>query len=271
MRINPKLTLSEWGGKAYQLYRLLQHFDVPPFFVVSFEEPLEITKSEAQKAIIKECEARNFDLMSVRSSAVCEDSPKTSFAGMFKTVLCVKRSKIIEAISEVLNSVLNERVAEYCETQGIDHKNIKMSVIIQKMISSRVSGVCFTRLQTESGILIIEACYGLGEALVSGRITPDTYKVDRNSLKVFEETIGYQSFALQVPKDDSVEPISVEIPFHKRNAKKLTEQEIIEIAETGLLVEEHLDFSAADIEWAYEADILFVLQARPYTGFIDHR
>ena len=174
MKIDPEPTLVAVGGKAFQLCRLKQYFNVPPFFVVSFKNPQEISDTIAQQAILKECENWNFDLMAVRSSAVCEDSLKTSFAGMFETVLCVQPSQLISAISTVLNSIYNKRVSDYCKIHDIDHNTIKMAVIVQKMINGRVSGVCFTRLKKEEDSLIIESCYGLGEALVSGGVTPDS-------------------------------------------------------------------------------------------------
>ena len=204
--------------------------------------------------------------MAVRSSAGCEDSSQASFAGMFKTVLGVRPSGIADAVVEVLESVYNKRVADYCESQGIVQDSISMAVIVQKMINSRVSGVCFTRLQNGSNHLLIEACYGLGEALVSGEITPDAYIVNRDSLSIIKESIGYQ----KVMRRWDGEKLALEsMPFHKRNAKKLTYGQVGDVARTCLLIEERLGFCAADIEWAFEGDMLYVLQARPYTGFAE--
>lgn len=267
MKINLEPTLIELGGKAYQLCRLMQYVNVPPFFVISFKNPQEINQSAVQQAVLKECKARNFNLMAVRSSALCEDSLKTSFAGMFKTVLCVKPSKLIDAIAKVLNSVLSERVAFYCETHGVDQKAIKMAVIVQKMIYSRVSGVCFTRLKKGMSSLLIEACYGLGETLVSGKVTPDSYVVDRKSLSVVRENIGYQKVMLNIVNANAKELAYEEIPFHKRNARKLTHDEIKKIAKTCLKIEQCLRFDAVDVEWALEGNILYILQARPICWF----
>jgi len=267
MRINPIPTLSRIGGKAYQLCRLKQLCNVPSFFVIAFEDPKESLDPTNQRAIIEQCRNQKFDLMAVRSSASCEDSPQTSFAGMFKTVLGVRPPELIDAVSEVLNSVFNKRVADYCEAQSLDPKKIKMTVIVQKMIHSRVSGVCFTRLQNDTNSLIIEACYGLGEALVSGKINPDSYIIDRNSLSVIKESIGYQKVMLKISEDNR-KPIYEEVPFYKRNSKKLIYNECKGIAKTCLLIEGHLNFCVADVEWAFEDNVLYILQARPYTGFI---
>lgn len=265
MWINPRATLSRVGGKAYQLYRLKRWCNVPPFFVIAFENPQEILDTENQQRITEECRNQKYDLMAVRSSATCEDSLQASFAGMFKTVLGVRSSELAGAITEVLNSVFSERVADYCEAQGLAQNKIRMAVIVQQMINSRVSGVCFTQLQNKSKPILVEACYGLGEALVSGKVTPDSYVVDRSNFSVVRESIGYQKVRLTM-RGDSEKPVYEEIPFHKRNAKKLTYDEVTAIVQACLLIEKRLAFGTADIEWTFERDVLYILQARPYLG-----
>lgn len=266
MEINPKHLLSKIGGKAYQLNRLKELVEVPTYFVVSFENPLEIKISAVQKAVMDECKTRNFSLMAVRSSAVGEDSAKASFAGMFETALCINPSHLIGAITKVLNSVYNQRVKDYCETHGFNPDSIKMSVIVQEMVHSRISGVCLTRIK-DGQVLLVEACYGLGEPLVSGKITPDSYIVDRQTLTVLDESIGYQKLKLEISNKDSKRLIYEEIPFHQRNSRKLSDDEIREICETGLRIERVLHFGTADIEWAFTADRLYILQAREFTGY----
>jgi pyruvate,water dikinase len=265
MWINPRPTLSRVGGKAYQLYRIKRWCKVPPYFVIAFENMHEISDPENQHEVVEECHNQKFDSMAVRSSASCEDSPQASFAGMFKTVLGVRPFELINAVTKVLNSVSDKRVADYCEAQGIDQNNIRMAVIVQKMINSRVSGVCFTQTQHDRNSLIIEACYGLGEALVSGKITPDSYIIDRDKLSIIKESVGYQKVMVRMPGDNG-KTVYEEIPFHKRNAKKLTYDQVGAVAKKCLLIEKHLDFGAVDVEWAFEGDILYILQARPYSG-----
>jgi pyruvate, water dikinase len=266
--INPRPTLSRVGGKAYQLYRLKRWCNVPPFFVIAFENSQEIYDIQNRNLIMEQCRDQKFDLMAVRSSATCEDSPQASFAGMFKTVLGARPSELIGAVTEVLNSVSSERVADYCEAQGLVQNKIQMAVIVQKMVNSRVSGVCFTHLQNNSEPILLEACYGLGEAIVSGKVTPDSYVVDRDNLSVITESTGYQKLALTM-RGDSKKPAYEEVPFYKRNARKLTYDEVRAIAHTCLLIEKRLAFRAADIEWTFEKDVLYILQARPYLGRSD--
>ena len=267
MQINPKPSLLNLGGKGYQLMKLKERFDIPPFFIIRFENQTELSDNENQWTIIDHCKYLKMVRMAVRSSASVEDSAKTSFAGMFKTILNVSKDELIPAIQQVIDSVDNKRVVQYCKTHGINHRNIKMSIIIQKMIRSRVSGVCFSKTKRKSEELIIEACYGLGEALVSGKITPDRYHINRNTLSIIKESISYQKEELTINKSEFNKPFYQEIPFHKRNAKKLTKNEIKNVAKTSILIENHLGFESVDVEWTIEEDKLYILQARPYTGF----
>lgn len=271
MQIDPEPGLGNVGGKAHQLYKLDQFVNVPPFFVVTFDDYREIDESQAREAILKECKKRDFNLVAVRSSASVEDSPKTSFAGMFETCLAVKPTQVSDAVIRVVNSMFGEKVSNYCESQGLDEEKIEMAVIVQSMIESRVSGVCFTQINSKEQNLIIEACYGLGEAVVSGKVTPDSYTVNRNNLSIVEESVGYQKYmySLVTNKDKSVS--CREVPFHKRNAKKLRKKDVRNIAKTCLDIEGRLSFGAVDIEWGYEKDVLYILQARPYTGLSDQK
>lgn len=268
MRIDAEGDTLRLGGKSLQLHRLREIFDdVPPFFTVEFDSFDEVRDPRIEEQLIDYCISHGFDLVAVRSSASCEDALETSFAGMFKTVLNVRPPSLADAIGEVLDSVHSKRVVEYCQAHNLDPNQISMSVIIQKMIRSRVSGVCFTRIDENPNSLMIEACYGLGEGLVSGMITPDTYIVDRESLEIVKETIGYQKVYLPPPQHGKKNGGYQEVPFHRRNSKKVIHSEIKIIAEKALKAERHLDFLAADVEWAIEGDLVFVLQARPYTGF----
>lgn len=267
MRINPSPELATVGGKAYQLYRLAACCCVPPFFTIAFDDDAELEQPEALETVLRECKRRGFELMAVRSSASVEDSTHASFAGMFASVLNVTPAGLFGAIRTVLDSSRSERVRAYCEAQGLDRSEIRMAVIIQRMIASRVAGVCFTRLSEESGSLVIEACLGVGEALVSGRVSPDRYVVNRESLSIEHESVGYQTVILRATRDSSDVGARYEaLPFYKRNARKLSSDEIRRIAAASLAIEKELGFAAADVEWAIEGESLYVLQARPYTG-----
>lgn len=262
MQINPPPNLEILGGKAFYLYKLQKICRVPPFFVLSFDNPDEIKKVDIQENILQEWDHSGFGSVGVRSSASVEDSASTSFAGMFESVLGVSKDNLIGAVEQVVKSLDSPRVKDYCKAHRLLPSNIRMNVIVQQLVSSRVSGVTFTRLHEGQNQLIIEACLGLGEALVSGRVTPDTYFIDRRTLTIESERIGYQRVWLSPGDRPKYEPV----PFFKRTAKKLSYTEIREIAETSLMIEESLELFPADIEWAISEKDLFVVQARRFTG-----
>lgn len=258
MMINPKVTCDNLGGKGYQLSLLKDICSVPEFFVIAFDNFNEVNDSSIQNTILEYYNKMKFDLVSVRSSATLEDSVKTSFAGMFETKLNVNKDNLIEAIREVVSSAANDRVKEYCKLNNIDYNLLKMRVVIQKMVDSRISGVCFTRTGDHLNSMLIEACFGLGEALVSGTVTPDTFHINRDNFKIEKQVIGYQKNMLTLN-----EKKYREVPLHKRNARKLTNDEIKELVQISLKIEKKLNYKAVDIEWAFENDKLYILQARP--------
>lgn len=258
MMINPKVTCDNLGGKGYQLSLLKDICSVPEFFVIAFDNFNEVNDSSIQNTILEYYNKMKFDLVSVRSSATLEDSVKTSFAGMFETKLNVNKDNLIEAIREVVSSAANDRVKEYCKLNNIDYNLLKMRVVIQKMVDSRISGVCFTRTADHLNSMLIEACFGLGEALVSGTVTPDTFQINRDNFRIEKQVIGYQKNMLTLN-----EKKYREVPLHKRNTRKLTDDEIKELVQISLKIEKKLNYKAVDIEWAFENDKLYILQARP--------
>lgn len=263
MQINPDSELNTWGGKAFNLHRLQDVCHVPPFYVICFQSPDEIEDGNIQEQLLRYWDACKYNIAAVRSSASVEDSYLTSFAGIFDTVLGVTRDNLIIAIKKVLDSVNSQRVIDYCKAHSISKTSIQMSVIVQRLVSSRVAGVCFTKTKQTGDHLIIEACFGLGEALVSGKITPDTYLVNRETLIIESQKIGYQTTSLQFDNHGKV--VYQPLPFFKRNAKKLTNDEIKEIAKVSLLIEKQLSIVPCDIEWAFEKDTLLMVQARHFT------
>lgn len=262
MLISPTPTINNLGGKGYQLTLLSDICLVPEFFVVCFDGDDEINDIAVQNEIIRAFDSRGFTYVSVRSSATVEDSESASFAGMFKTELNILREDLINSIKAVAASSSDARVKEYCKLQGLNAKAVQVRVIVQRMVDSKVSGVCITNDVGNPDIMLIEACWGLGEALVSGMITPDTYRVNRNNGKTETTTIGFQK-KMVLP----FSPAKIQdVPFHLRNAKKLKDDELRELCKLCLFIENKLNYEIADIEWAFEKDKLYILQARPFVG-----
>lgn len=259
MKINPAPTLENLGGKGYQLTQLSKLFSVPPFFVIQFDTIDEIQNKENQKAILQTFEQNKFDVVSVRSSATVEDSNTASFAGMFETELYVTKDNLISAIEKVLQSTTDSRVKEYCKLNNIDYNSIKMCVVVQKMINSRIAGVCITRERKDSNTMLLEACLGLGEGIVSGAVTPDTYTIDRKTFLVKSKNIGYQKTMI-------TDKGEIAIPFFLRSSMKMTDSEIVQLTKVCLQIEQKLGYLSADIEWAFENDKLYILQSRAFVG-----
>jgi pyruvate,water dikinase len=254
MQINPKPSLENFGGKGWHLELLSKFCPVPEFFVLKFDSAGKID----EPAVLREFDRRGFGLVSVRSSATVEDSANASFAGIFESVLNVSRAGLIDAIRQVVGSVKDERVKQYCEMKGIDYSTVEMRVVIQKMVNADVAGVVFTKTCATDTFITIEACLGLGEALVGGKVTPDNYTVDRESFEILERTVGVQKVMLC--RDGWMDA-----PPPAQTAK-LSDREIKEIAKVCMRIEKELGFRAADVEFAYEGGKLYVLQARAVTG-----
>jgi pyruvate,water dikinase len=265
MRIDPDMEPSVVGGKAYNLARLNRICSVPPFFVLQFEDPAEIEHSEVQATIVQRCRDHHFGYVAVRSSGNCEDSQHDSFAGIFETRLNVPARAVPEAVAAVLRSAGSPRALEYVAAKGLAPESIQLSVIVQRQLAARVSGVCFTKLPGEDHLLLIEACFGLGELIVSGMVIPDGYFLDRQTNAILRRTVGYQDRML-VPDGLNSGTRSEGVPFHRRGAQKLTDREIQQLGIEAIRVEAALGFESADLEWAFESDRLFMLQARPITG-----
>jgi len=252
------------GGKADGLALLQRRLRVPPFKVFSYEIGHELTR-EDRAALISAFEQLNTGRVAVRSSGQREDGVNAAYAGVFETKLYVRREDLIEAVEDVLESARSARVEAY--ESALDLRGIAdgMSVIIQRMVNSRVSGVCVTHIEPRGGSTVVEACLGLGEALVAGLVDPDRYIL--NGHQVEEISVGYQARRL-VGKEDWPRAQWEPVPFHQRSARKLTNEELLAVVTGSFEAEELLGVESADVEWAFEGSELYFLQCRPYTPVI---
>jgi pyruvate,water dikinase len=198
--------------------------------------------------------------VAVRSSATAEDSTDTSFAGMNETFTNVRRPELLERITDCWASLFGERVASYRVDRGLlDEPAI--AVVVQQMVASDRSGVMFTVDPAERGQILIEAAFGLGEVVVSGRVEPDTYHVDRDTGLLRDVRIGCQSVRITSgPDGDLVENLEPAEGWRR----VLTDDEVVRVARLGLDIERHYG-SPQDVEWAFVGDQLFIVQSRPLT------
>ena len=208
-------------------------------------------------------------LVAVRSSATAEDLPEASFAGQQRTFLNVHGSKeVVIAVQECWASLFEPRAIFYRHHQGFDHFKVGIAVPVQKMVQSHTSGVMFTLepVTSASDIIVIEAVFGLGEAIVSGEITPDLYIVSKESLKILKlKTVNQEVQLVKNPDAKARETnIWAPLPISIQSKPKLSESEIIKLSQLGKQIEDHYKFPQ-DIEWAKEDSKIFILQTRPVT------
>jgi pyruvate,water dikinase len=207
--------------------------------------------------------------VAVRSSATAEDLPEASFAGQQRTFLNIEgRKEVIAAVRGCWASLFEPRAIFYRHQQGFDHFKVGIAVPVQKMVQSEASGVMFTiePVTSDSNHIIIEAVHGLGEAIVSGEVTPDLYIVDKKTTKIVNKKPARQELQLvRNPGATGEEAnIWVEMPPEEQTRQKVTDEEIIEIAKLGKRLEEWYKFPQ-DIEWAKQDSEIFIVQTRPVT------
>lgn len=203
-------------------------------------------------------------LVAVRSSATAEDLPGASFAGQQATFLNIKgEANLLVAVRECWASLFTARAIFYREQNKIAHDRVKISVIVQKMVQSVVSGVMFTidPVTNDKDRIIIESVWGLGEMIVQGSVVPDTYVVQKDTFSILSKEISDQSIQLIKKGQETKE---VEVPKYIRDIPKLSDKEIKDLAKIGAALQKHY-FFPQDIEWAKEGNKLYIVQTRPVT------
>ena len=209
--------------------------------------------------------------VAVRSSATAEDLPEASFAGQQRTFLNVRGEKeVVRAVQECWSSLFEPRAIFYRAQYGFEHLKVGIAVPVQRMVQAEVSGVMFTvePVTSDRSKVIIEAVFGLGEAIVSGEVTPDLYAIDKASLEIVEKKVGRQEWQLVrnplrwAAKGDA--NIKVSLLPAEQTLQKLSDPDILRLARLGKQIED-LYQSPQDIEWAKEGRDIFIVQTRPVT------
>ncbi|MDE2588071.1 MAG: phosphoenolpyruvate synthase, partial [Patescibacteria group bacterium] len=203
-------------------------------------------------------------LVAVRSSATAEDLPGASFAGQQETYLNVKgEANLLLRIKDAWASLFGARAIFYRHEQKFDHFKVAIAIPVQKMVASEKSGVMFTidPISNDKSKVIIEAIYGLGELIVQGAVTPDHYEVDKQDMKILVKNFAVQTKELVKKGTDNKE---VKIAEAKGKLQKITDTQILKLAEIGKKLEHHYYFPQ-DIEWAVEKEEIYIVQTRPIT------
>jgi len=209
--------------------------------------------------------------VAVRSSATAEDLPGASFAGQQETFLNVRGEKeLLESVRKCWSSLFTPRAIFYRTQKGFRHEKVLISVAVQKMVNSRSAGVMFTLhpVTGDRSKIVIESVWGLGEAIVSGAVTPDHFEVDKNTFKILVKNIVKKEVEyIRDPKTGKT--IHAKVPPERQEAPSLTDEEVVELAKIAKKIEEHYG-TPQDIEFAVDRDLpfpknLFIVQSRPET------
>jgi pyruvate,water dikinase len=213
--------------------------------------------------------------VAVRSSATAEDLPEASFAGQQESYLnVVGEAAVVRAYQACVTSLFTDRAIAYREEQGFDHLDVALSVGVQRMVRSDRwgAGVMFT-LDTESGfadLVLIDAAWGLGEAVVKGEVDPDRYRVFKPLLvhpgvtPVVSHSLGRKEVKIVYAPDGGT--VTLDCTPVERHARVLDDHDLVTLARWAVIIEDHYG-RPMDIEWAKDGDTgeLFIVQARPET------
>ncbi|AVM08562.1 phosphoenolpyruvate synthase [Bacillus velezensis] len=199
----------------------------------------------------------------VRSSATAEDLPHASFAGQQDTYLNITGvDAILQHISKCWASLFTDRAVIYRMQNGFNHSQVYLSVIIQRMVFPQASGILFTAdpMTGNRKLLSIDAGFGLGEALVSGLVSADCYKVQNG--QIVDKRIEPKKLAIYGRKEGGTE--TKEIALDQQKVQTLTDEQILQLARIGRQIEAHFG-QPQDIEWCLDRDTFYIVQSRPIT------
>lgn len=253
------------GGKGLSLGLMsTAKLPVPPGFCLTSEAYRTARGEEPNdslKAVIVDAYTRlGKGLVAVRSSATAEDGRAASFAGQQETILGVEGDEsLLSAVVRCWRSLHTERAKAYRRKQGIDESTLAMAVVVQKLVNAEVAGVLFTTdpMDPSEKRMLIEASWGLGEAVVSGRVQPDRFQVDRETGRVLDRQPGRKRIRIDARGESPVIA-----PDHERLC--LDDEHLKQLVELGQAVERFYR-EPRDVEWAYADGQFFLLQARPIT------
>ncbi len=220
----------------------------------------EVINEEIARSILRLGEK---DSYAVRSSATAEDLPTASFAGQQDTYLnIIGKESILKHIRKCLASLFTDRAVIYRIQNGFDHNKVHLSVVVQKMVFPKAAGILFTAdpVTCNRKVVSIDASFGLGEALVSGLVSADNYRVLND--KIVDKKISTKKLGIYSLKDGGTEKLEIEPEM--QNSQVLTDEQILRLTHMGRKIEEHFG-CPQDIEWCLANDTFYIVQSRPIT------
>lgn len=206
----------------------------------------------------------NTKYVAVRSSATAEDSASAAWAGQLESYLNTSEEDLLENVRKCWASLFTPRAIFYRFEKDLHKHKISVAVVVQKMIQSEKSGIAFSvhPVTEDPNQLIIEAGFGLGEAIVSGSVTPDSYVVQKNPEEIIDIVVNTQSRALYRKEGGGNEWKNLDVQIGA--SQVLSKEQILSLTKIILHIEKHYGFPC-DIEWAFEKNIFYVTQSRPIT------
>lgn len=224
------------------------------------EMPVEIKTS-----LLAAWQAFDAPAVAVRSSATAEDLPTASFAGQQDTFLNIRsEDALLQAVKKCWASLWTARAIAYRQQQGIDPNGVKLAVVVQALVDADASGILFTADPTtgERDHILINATWGLGEAIVGGLVTPDSVVIDKSNWQIVSQEISAKTTMTVRTELGTAETA---VPQEQQNKAVLKGETAVALGKLGTQIEAHYDMPM-DIEWATANGEIFILQARPITS-----
>jgi pyruvate,water dikinase len=268
------------GGKVASLSRLAQDYRVPPGFCLTtaaFDKHQQALALDVLHADLREILAAAYARLAercgasepsvaVRSSAVAEDGRAASFAGQYETYLnIVGIDAVCRAVERCRGSLASSRVLEYGGRHGLSPDDLRLAVLVQQLVPSDVSAVVFSAnpVTGNADEVVINASWGLGESIVSGTVTPDTYVIRKSDMAVVAKHLSEKR---RMTVSAAFGTREVEVPRALRGKAAVDDVQIREMANLAITLQSHHGWPV-DVECAYHAGHLYLLQCRPITTF----
>lgn len=241
-------TISSVESASEKIQELIKHASIPEDIKAEIESQFSFLDSE---------------FVAVRSSATAEDGADHAWAGQLESYLNTTQDTLLEKVQHCWASLFTPRAIFYRFEKGLDTTKISVAVVVQKMVNSEKSGIAFSvhPVTEDRNQIIIEAGFGLGEAIVSGSVTPDSYVVSKHPREIIDINISNQTRAMYRKAGGGSEWLDI---GEKGDSQVFNDSEILALSEIIMTIENHYGFPC-DIEWAYEAGKFYVVQSRPIT------
>lgn len=232
-----------------KIQELIKHAKMPNDIASEIESEFQILDSE---------------FVAVRSSATAEDGADHAWAGQLDSFLNTTKDTLLEKVQYCWASLFTPRAISYRFEKGLHTTKISVAVVVQKMIDSEKSGIAFSvhPITEDRNQIIIEAGFGLGEAIVSGSVTPDSYVIEKDTEMILDVNVNNQKQALYRAQGGG--NIWKDLTDSEGQKQVLNGKEILLLSRLIKKIENHYGFPC-DIEWAYEATKFYIVQSRPIT------